>query len=101
MDELCPSCVSFWALTKTFWGAGFGAFVLYVLNRLNGHTPFSVLTAMGANMNTPFKIFGDMLLSSGIGAVIVLVIVSPQTASDATLAGLGLTGILSAFGKKA
>ena len=100
MENLCPICVSLWAVFGTFLGASFGAFVLYVLNRLNGHTPFSVLTAMGAKIDNPPMIFVDMLISSGIGALVVLVIVNPKSASEATLAGLGLTGILSAFGKK-
>lgn len=85
-----------------FLCAMFGAFVLYVLNRLNNRQPFSLFTAMQVPMDSrPLLILLDMLVSSAIGAGVVILIVNPTSASAAGTAGLGLTGVLSAFGKDA
>lgn len=83
-----------------FLAAMFGAFVLYLLNRLNNRQAFSLFTALQVKLDSrPIVIFFDMIISSAIGAGIVMVILNPTSVSEAGTAGLGLTGILSAFGK--
>jgi hypothetical protein len=47
----------------------------------------------------PWRIFMDMFISSVIGAGVVLLVLRPDSVSEACNAGLGLGGILSAFGK--
>jgi len=79
-----------------------GAFVLYVMNRLNNRQPFSLFAAINIDVGSngkPKTIFGDMIFSSMIGAIIVLPLTGPTTISQALAAGLGLTGILSAYSK--
>jgi hypothetical protein len=79
-----------------------GAFVLYVMNRLNNRQPFSLFAALNIDVGIngkPKTIFGDMIFSSMIGAIIVLPLTGPTTISQALAAGLGLTGILSAYSK--
>jgi hypothetical protein len=78
----------------------FGAFVLYILNLMHEKQPFSFLTALKTKMkNRPWLTFFD-IISSAIGAGIVLILLNPGSAAEAGSGGLGLTGILSAFGKK-
>lgn len=80
-----------------------GAFVLYVMNRLNNKQPFSLLTALNLDTTSsnakPKVILWDMVLSCGLGALLVLPMTSPSSPTQAVAAGLGLTGLLSAFGK--
>jgi hypothetical protein len=93
--------VELFVVTHLFWAATFGAFVLYLLNRLNSRQPFSLLTALHVGTrNRPLLTFGDMIISSAIGAGVVLLLLHPASASEAGAGGLGLTGILSAFGKE-
>ena len=100
-SELASYCLAIWAATKFFWAAMFGAFVLYILNLLNEKQPFSLFTALKIKMkNRPWRTFFDMLISSAIGAGVVLMLLNPASAAEAGSSGLGLTGILSAFGKK-
>lgn len=79
-----------------------GAFVLYAMNRLNNRQPFSLFAALNINVGSggrPGTILGDMVCSSMIGAIIVLPLTGPSTVGQALAAGLGLTGILSAYSK--
>ena len=104
MEQICPICVPIWAGSKFFLSAMFGAFVLYVLNRLNNRQPFSLFSALRIKMDDPARpmlIFEDMIISSGIGAGVVILMFDPISSSEAVALGLGLTGILSAFGKDA
>jgi hypothetical protein len=88
--------------TSHFWAAGFGCFVLYLLSRLNDRQPLSLLRALSIELRKkPLLMFFDMIVSSAIGAGIVLILFRPGTASEAGAAGLGLTGILSALGRDA
>jgi hypothetical protein len=76
-----------------------GAIVLYILNRLQNRQPFSLFRALNVevgNSATPFIIFFDMLFSSLIGAVVVFLLTQPVTVPQAVVAGLGMTGVLSA-----
>ena len=82
-----------------FLSAMFGAFILYVLNRLNERQPFSFFRALGIEIGTPKSIFFDMVVSSALGAGVVLFIIRPSSVTEAMTSGLGLTGMLSAFGK--
>lgn len=85
---------------QLFVAAMFGAFVLYMLNRLNNRQPFSLFNALQVATNgRPFLIFVDMLLSSAIGAGIVILVSKASSIGEAVNGGLGLTGVLSAFGK--
>ena len=91
--------VLFYALL--YLSAMFGAFILYMLNLLNDRQPFSLFGARGMKLEGPRTIFVDMLISSALGAGIVLLVTHPATVNEARAFGLGLTGILSAFGKDA
>jgi len=83
-----------------FW-AFFGAFILYILNSCQDHQPFSLFTALnkGVSINGgTVTIFFDMLISSFLGAILVFVMIAPETGRQALAAGLGMTGLLSGFG---
>jgi hypothetical protein len=83
-----------------YGAAMFGAFVLYMLNCLNNRKPFSLFNAIQVSTNgRPILTFVDMLVSSGIGAGIVILLTKAGSINEAVTGGLGLTGILSAFGK--
>lgn len=78
----------------------FGCVVLYVLNRQQGKQPFSLLVALNVSLDkqaSPGVGFIDLLVSSIIGGVLVTALTSPTTTPQAIIAGLGLTGILSAY----
>ncbi len=80
----------------------FGAFLLYALNKLNAHQPFSLFKVLNFDLGTTAKariILLDMFISSIIGAIAVFCLTSPSTAQQAMAAGLGMTGILSAAAK--
>ena len=82
----------FWQL---YAAAMFGAFVLYVLNRLNNRQPFSLFTALQVKLDSrPGMIFSDMIVSSGIGAGIALLRLNPASGAALVTAGLGLTGVI-------
>jgi hypothetical protein len=101
MYDFFATCIGLLVDTKLFWAAAFGAFVLYTLNQLNNRQPFSLLTALNVKMSSrPMITFGDMMISSAIGAGVVLLLLHPASPSEAGSLGLGLTGILSAFGKE-
>jgi len=90
-------------LLKLPFFAFLGAFVLYLLNRLQNKQPFSLFTAININMGTNAKsmiVLGDMCISSIIGTVLIIPLASPITISQAIIAGLGMTGILSAHTKQ-
>jgi hypothetical protein len=80
-----------------------GAFVLYILNRLQNRQPFSFFRALnievGNSAGAP-TIFFDMLISSLIGAIVVYLLTEPATVPQAVIAGLGMTGVLSAHAKE-
>jgi len=80
-----------------------GGTVLYVMNRLNGHQPFSLFTALNVNVDKdakPIIVFLDVIVSSMLGALVVFTLTGPATAGQAVAAGLGMTGILSAAAKR-
>lgn len=82
---------------------GLGAFVLYALNRLNDHQPFSLFKVLNIDVGAtaPSRaILGDMVASSILGAIVVFALASPDTSRQAIAAGLGMTGILSATAKR-
>ena len=90
------------AILGLYGAAMFGAFVLYVLNRLNKRQPFSLFTALQVKLDSrPGMVFSDMIVSSAIGAGIVILMLNPTSVTESVTAGLGLTGVLSAFGKEA
>jgi len=85
-----------------FW-TFFGAFLLYALNRLNNHQPFSIFKVLNYDLGGAAKartILSDMIFSSLIGSLAVFALTNPGTAQQAIAAGLGMTGILSAASKR-
>ena len=96
-----------WLVAAAHWAAlpsltFLGAFVLYVLNRLQGKQPFSLFLALGINLGpgaNPLTIFFDMVLSSALGGGLVFALTAPTTVAQAIVVGLGTTGILSAHTK--
>jgi len=94
---------SIMALFKLPFYTFLGAFTLYVLNRLHSKQPFSLLQALNVNVGktgSPFIILLDMVLSSTLGAALVIQLTLPATVPQAVMAGLGMTGILSVRGKQ-
>jgi hypothetical protein len=83
----------------------FGCFILYILNRSQGKQPFSLFRAANidvlSNTARPYTIFVDMILSSMIGAAVVIPLTSPTTVQQAIIAGLGMTGILATHTREA
>ena len=95
-----PNLAAWLPLAENYMAAMFGAFVLYMLNRLNNRQAFSLFNAIQVSTTgRPGRIFLDMLVSSAIGAGIVILITKANSVSESVSGGLGLTGILSAFGK--
>ena len=79
-----------------------GAFVLYVLNRIHGKQPFSICRAFIRSAATRAHGgigFLDAVLSSFIGGAAVFLMTTPVTLPQAIVAGLGMTGLLSAAAK--
>jgi hypothetical protein len=80
--------------------ATFGAFVLYLLNRLQERRPFSLFSGLNIDVGIkakPHIILIDMLISSLLGGVLVIALSSPESIPQSLLGGLGLTGLLSPF----
>ena len=91
-----------WSNRELVFLAFLGAFTLYVLNRLQNHQPFSLFKAINIDVGPngrPLAILSDMFFSCLIGALLVSVLSSPDTGRQAIVAGLGMTGILSAASK--
>jgi hypothetical protein len=57
----------------------------------------NIPVGQGAKAST---IFVDIVLSSAIGAFLVMILASPHTVQQALAAGLGMSGLLSAFQKE-
>ncbi len=80
-----------------------GAFVLYILHRHQNRQPFSLFLALNIDVGSSapaWKILLDMICSSAIGAVVVYLLTEPVTVPQSVVAGLGMTGILSAHSKE-
>lgn len=94
----------YWEELKLPFNTCLGAFTLHTLNRLQGKRPFSLFQALNmyvsqSNAN-PRIIFIDMILSSALGAAVVIPLTSPSTVPQAIIAGLGMSGILAAHAKE-
>lgn len=91
-----------WALLLLLSAAG--AFVLYLLNRNAGRQPFSLFQVLNIDISRetgkPHTILFDMIVSSLIGGGIVFALVHPESTGQAIVAGLGMTGLLSAYAKE-
>lgn len=76
-----------------------GSFVLYLLNRLDRRQPFSLLQAIRIDVShetgKPSVILLDMVISSALGGIVVMLIAVPTTTVQAVISGLGMTGLLS------
>jgi hypothetical protein len=78
--------------------ACFGAIILYVLNKIQGNQPFSLFMALNIDVGKNASwhtVLLDMILSSFIGGIAVYYITAPETAAQAIMVGLGMTGVLS------
>lgn len=99
--ELSPSIdelSSLFSSCRLFLYAVLGAFVLYLVNKLQNRHPLSLFTAINVRMDRtahPVLVLMDMILSSILGAAVVVPLTSPTTGPQAILVGLGMTGILS------
>ncbi len=84
---------------KLPFNAFLGAITLYILNRLGGKHPFSLFQALNINVSGPRAnpaIVGlDMIISSALGAFVVIPLTQPTTIAQAIMAGLGMTGVLA------
>lgn len=92
--------VGMWPTLQLVIWTGMGAFMLYALNQLNDHQPFSLFKVLKIKLDGPPTIFSDMVVSSILGAIVVFALASPDTNRQAIAAGLGMTGILSAARKE-
>src|SRR6266487_3216975 len=103
-SQSIETVMTFLSTMKLPFYAAQGAFMLYVLNRLQGKQPFSLFRALNIDVLTaaarPITIFADMILSSVLGAALVLPLAAPTTIAQAIIAGLGMTGILAAHTKQ-
>lgn len=91
-------------LVKLFAFTVLGAFVLYILNRSSGKQAFSLFRVLNLNVGesgSALLILADMVVSSMIGAAAVQALTSPDTIPQAVVAGLGMTGVLSAASRDA
>jgi len=77
-----------------------GAATLYILHRLQNRHPFSLCRAINIAVGPKAKpqiILCDIFISAAIGAIMVVHLTGPQTIQQAVAAGLGMTGLLSAY----
>lgn len=91
-----------WDFVDIWVLAYFGAFILYLLNNLNDKPPFSLFRGIKINLHDPVRpgrILSDMLISSAMGAFVVILLTQPETYPTAFSGGLGLTGLLSSVTK--
>jgi uncharacterized membrane protein len=81
-----------------------GAFSLLLMTRIQDRVPLSVLGAMNfdvSNKGKPSTIILDLILSTLLGSIIVVVLAEPETAKQSIVAGLGMSGLLSTYTKEA
>jgi hypothetical protein len=100
MTPAIPSDASLGIPLQLIFFATLGAFVLYLLNRLQERRPFSLFSGLNIDVGIkakPLIIFTDMLISSLLGGVLVIALSSPESIPQSLLGGLGLTGLLSPF----
>jgi hypothetical protein len=75
-----------------------GCAVLYIKNRTESHPPFSLFAALGIKVPSEgawFLVALDIVLSSVIGAGVVMGLVGPASPAQAISAGLGFTTLVS------
>jgi hypothetical protein len=81
-----------------------GTFTLYAVNRQHGKMPFSLFRAINISVADskakPIMVALDMIISSLLGAAVVLVATGPATMPQALFAGLGMTSLLSVHVKE-
>lgn len=73
--------------------------ILYLLNGLHNKQPFSLFKAINIDVSDNaawHTILIDMIVSSVIGGIAVYYLTSPTPIPQAIVAGLGMTGVLSA-----
>lgn len=79
-----------------------GAFILYMLNRLQNKQPFSFFRVINIDVGvnaSPLAVLSDMVISSFLGILVVIPLTSPSTVAQAIIAGLGMTGLLATYSK--
>ncbi len=98
--DIAVTFIELFPLLKLLLATTLGAFTLYVLHRHQDKQPFSLFRAINIDViskSAQYRtILADMFFSSLLGATIVFLLTSPTTVPQAIIAGLGMTGILSA-----
>lgn len=83
----------------THFYAFMGAFMLYLMHRLQNKLPISLLKGIGLirdPSNADYKILLlDMCLTSILGCILIVPLASPITPAQSIIAGLSMTGILT------
>ena len=84
---------------ELFLAAALGCFLFNFLSWHRGRVPaLSVLSALKIKLERWVVIFGDISISSFLGAAAVLIILRPDSAREACEGGLVIIAILSAYG---
>lgn len=90
---------------KDFLGSAYfmcvvGAFVLLIITRMQDQIPLSIGKSIGINVSNsgnPIVRLTDLALSAALGGFIVWILAEPATAKQSIVAGLGMSGLLSAY----
>lgn len=77
------------------WVASVGALILYFLQKTRGRVVISFLPQINPNWNTPSFMILEVIIFSGIGGYIGMLISEPCNAQQALMAGFGWTAIMS------
>jgi hypothetical protein len=76
---------------QLFFAAMFGGALFYAAYRVRSWQPFSILRALGVQLEQPWKVFADMIISAAVGATLVMVALNPCSALEALFSGLSWT----------
>jgi hypothetical protein len=77
-----------------------GTVALFVLAKQRNQQPFSLFAALGLRRKSPAVASIDMMLSCAVGTYVVVILTAPATEAQGMAAGLGMSGLLQAFGTK-
>jgi hypothetical protein len=87
------------ALYVLFASAAFGCFIFNILSRVRGRVPaLSLFLALKMKLDRPSVIFGDIVISCILGAIVALILFRPDSVTDALHTGLIVIAVLTAFG---
>ena len=83
-----------------YLAASLGALILYMINRTQNKQPFSLFQVINIDSGRQAKFYiviTDMIVSSLLGGVVIMLMSRPENSSQSFMSGLGLTGLLSPF----